>query len=301
MTLGRDVLGGDHGALDDEDVEAGLERDLVVALDLLRGERRGGDDAVRLDLLDPPPDQLLLDGLLVDLLHLPRGLVAVERGDALELGLRVLVAGPDALEVQDREAAELADDAGRLRRDDAVHRRREQRELEAVRARASTRCRRRRGRACAARARSRCRRIRRRGAPSFLGRSQLPWRDPRSRGGREAVASRYQRDYVTSAEMAGRSTSISPTQPLDLAAVDQAGPEVLRRLRRRRRRRGRGTPRCRGRCSGPRRSPARNASPEPTVARGSITPGRTPDAVQRGRGARLGRAASARSSRRARS
>ena len=50
VTLGRDVLGRDHGALDHEDVEPGVERELVVALDLLRGERGGRDDAVRLDL-----------------------------------------------------------------------------------------------------------------------------------------------------------------------------------------------------------------------------------------------------------
>ena len=54
--------------------------------------------------------------------------------DPLELLLRVLVAGEDALEVQDAEAAELADDARGRRRDDAVHRRAQERQLEPVRA-----------------------------------------------------------------------------------------------------------------------------------------------------------------------
>ena len=38
LRLGRDVLCRDHGALDDQDVEAGLERDLVVLGNPLRGQ-----------------------------------------------------------------------------------------------------------------------------------------------------------------------------------------------------------------------------------------------------------------------
>src|SRR5205809_936751 len=83
---------------------------LVVHADLLRRQRGGGDDAVRLDLLDALGDQLGLDRLLVDLLHLARRLVLGQLRDALEHLVRVLVAGEDALEVQDGEAAELAHD-----------------------------------------------------------------------------------------------------------------------------------------------------------------------------------------------
>ncbi len=133
MALAGHVLGRDHGALDHEDVEPRIEHQLVVALDLLRRQRGGRDDAVRLDLGDPLGDQLLLDGLAVDLLHLARRVFAVERRDPLQLRVGVLVAGPDPLEVQDREAAQLADGARRLGRDDAVHRRRQQRQLEPVR------------------------------------------------------------------------------------------------------------------------------------------------------------------------
>ena len=130
----RDVLGRDHGALDDEDVEPRVERELVPALHALRGQRRRRHHAVRLDLLDPLGDQLLLDRLQVDLLHLPGRFLAVERRDPLELGVGVLVPRPDALQVQDREPAELADDAGGLGRHDAVHRGGQQRQLEPVRA-----------------------------------------------------------------------------------------------------------------------------------------------------------------------
>ena len=127
-----DVLGGDDRALDHEDVEARLERDLVVLAHLLRRQRRRRDHAVRLDLLDPLGDQLGLDRLAVDVLHLAGRDVLRERRDPLELRVGVLVAAEDALEVEDGQAAELADQTGGLWRDDAVERGGEQRQLEAV-------------------------------------------------------------------------------------------------------------------------------------------------------------------------
>ena len=130
----RDVLAGDDRPLDHEHVESRLERDLVIAQHALRRQRRRDDDLLLLDLRDPLRDQLGLDRLRVDLLHLARRDLLRQRRDPLQLLIRVLVAREDALEVQHREAAEAADDAGGLRRDDAVHRRREQRQLELVRA-----------------------------------------------------------------------------------------------------------------------------------------------------------------------
>ncbi len=132
LGLRRDVLRGDHRALDDEDVEPGLERGLVVLGDLLRGEGPAGHRAGRLDLLDPLGDQLGLDRLRVDLLHDPRGDLLGGRRDLVELLVGVLIPGPDALEVEDAEPAEVADQAGGRRADDAVHRGRHQRQLEAI-------------------------------------------------------------------------------------------------------------------------------------------------------------------------
>src|SRR5262249_15623057 len=60
------------------------------------------------------------------------GDVLGERGDPLELGVGVLVAAEDPLEVEHRETAELADHPRRLGRDDAVERRSEQWQLEPV-------------------------------------------------------------------------------------------------------------------------------------------------------------------------
>ncbi len=133
LDRGRDVFGGDHGALDDEDVEAGLDRHLVVLAHFLRRQRAADDGAAGLDLLDPLADQLGLDRLGVDLLHDPRRLVLGRGGDLLQQLLGVLEAGPDPLEVEHSEAAELVDAHRGIGADDAVHRRREQGHVEAVR------------------------------------------------------------------------------------------------------------------------------------------------------------------------
>src|ERR1019366_7647036 len=128
----RYVLGGDDGALDHKDVEARIERDLVVLANFLRRQRGGSHDALLLDLANPLRDQLGLDRLAVDVLHLACRDVAREGRDPLELPVGVLVAAEDALEVEDRQAAELADHAGCFGRDDAVERGAQQRQLEPV-------------------------------------------------------------------------------------------------------------------------------------------------------------------------
>src|SRR5262245_9538569 len=124
------VLGGHDRALDHEHVELGVEDELGVALDPLRSERRARRDPSRLDLLDAGADQLFLDRLGVDLLEPPGGLVGVEGRDLLEQRLRVLVARPEALEVEARQAAELAGADRRGGRGDAVHGRRHQGKVE---------------------------------------------------------------------------------------------------------------------------------------------------------------------------
>src|SRR4029450_13216604 len=128
----RDVLRRDHGALDDQDVEAGLQGVGVVTGDPLGGERRGGHHPGALDLLDPAADQLRVDGLGVDLLHALGGLVVGQAGDLLVHRVRVLVPGPQALQVEyaeTAEAAELDRDPGR---DHPVHGRGEHGQAELV-------------------------------------------------------------------------------------------------------------------------------------------------------------------------
>jgi hypothetical protein len=94
--------------------------------------RRGRHHALVLDLADALRDQVLSHRLGVDALHLGGRALLVVGGDPLQLRVRILVAGPDPLEVQDREPAQLAERAGDRRRDDAVHRRGHQRQLEPV-------------------------------------------------------------------------------------------------------------------------------------------------------------------------
>ena len=83
--------------------------------------RGGGRDAGLLHLADAGRHQLGDDRLLVHLLHPGRGLLVVELADLVEERGRVLVAGPQALEVEDAQAAQLAQlDRGR-RAHDPVH------------------------------------------------------------------------------------------------------------------------------------------------------------------------------------
>ena len=96
----RHVLGRHDRALDHEDVELGFEHVLGVLLDALGRERRARDDAGVLDLTDAATDQLFLDRLGVDLLHPPGGLLVRELGDLLEQHVGVVVARPQALEVE---------------------------------------------------------------------------------------------------------------------------------------------------------------------------------------------------------
>ena len=86
LVVARDVLGRDDRALDDEDVEAAGKRGLEVALAVLRGERGRGKHATVLDLPDALRDELGLDGLLVDLLHLEGRLFLVEGSDLSRCG-----------------------------------------------------------------------------------------------------------------------------------------------------------------------------------------------------------------------
>ena len=127
-----DVLGRDDRALDDQDVELGGQAGRRQRLRALGRHRRRRRDARLLHLADARRDQLGDDRLAVHLLHAGRGLLVVELADLLEEVGRILVAGPQALEIQHAEPAEPAQLDGRGRAHHPVHGRAQQRQLEAV-------------------------------------------------------------------------------------------------------------------------------------------------------------------------
>jgi hypothetical protein len=128
----RDVLRRDRGAPDDEQVHPGVDDGLRELRRALRRQRGGRDDAGLTHLADALEDQLLPHRRGVDLLQAPVGLGLVQLPDLLEQRLRVVVPGPQPLKVEHAETAELADADRRLRGDHRVHRRGEERQLEAV-------------------------------------------------------------------------------------------------------------------------------------------------------------------------
>ncbi len=125
------VLGGDHRALYDEQVELGIDKGFGVLRRALGGQRPARHDPCRLDLPDPGGDELGPDGFGVNLLHTYRGLVRAQLGDFLEVGLGVLIARPQTLEVEHAHAAQPTDLDSRGGADHAVHGRSHQWELEA--------------------------------------------------------------------------------------------------------------------------------------------------------------------------
>ena len=129
----RDVLGRHDCALDDEQIELGLEDRFGQLRGALRRDARAGHHPRLADLTDARRHQLGLDRRAVDVLHPQRRLLGGELGDLGEQRLGVVVPGPEALEVEHADAAQPTDLDRRRRRDDAIHRRAHERQIEAKR------------------------------------------------------------------------------------------------------------------------------------------------------------------------
>ncbi len=126
------MLGRDDGALDDEHVEPRLQHALVVRPHTLGRQRRGRQHAGVLDVADAPRHQLVGERGRVDLLHAPRGGLPRQLRYLREQRIRVLVAAPQALEVQHADAAEPPQLDRRRRRHHPVHGRGQERQLDQV-------------------------------------------------------------------------------------------------------------------------------------------------------------------------
>ena len=124
LVRGRNVLSRDGRAADDEQLNACLHHGLVVLLGVLRAQGAGNNHTGVTDLFQACSNQFRLNRLGVNLLHAGScrgGICLGQLNNLVEQRLRVLVAGPQALEVQHAQAAQLAQCDGGRRGHDRVH------------------------------------------------------------------------------------------------------------------------------------------------------------------------------------
>ena len=124
LVRGGNMLSRDGRATDDEQLNARLHHGLVVLLGVLRAQGACNDHAGVTNLFQACSDQFRLNRLGVNLLHAGGcgGRVRLGQLDNLvKQRLRVLVAGPQALEVQHAQATQLTQCNGSRRGHDRVH------------------------------------------------------------------------------------------------------------------------------------------------------------------------------------
>ena len=126
------MLGGHRGAADDEQVHAGVENGLVQVLRALGRERARHGHAGVADLMETFDDELRLDGLGIDALEELGRLVFGAFRDLLEQRGRVVVARPQAFEVEHSQRAELAHLDHGLGAHDGIHRCADDRNVELI-------------------------------------------------------------------------------------------------------------------------------------------------------------------------
>ena len=124
LVRGGNVLSRDGRATDDEQLNARLHHGLVVLLGVLRTQGACNDHAGVTNLFQACSDQFRLNRLGVNLLHAGGcggGVRLGQLNNLVEQRLRVLVAGPQALEVQHAQATQLTQRNGGRRGHDRVH------------------------------------------------------------------------------------------------------------------------------------------------------------------------------------
>ena len=130
--VGRDMLGRDRGAADDEDIDSGIDDGLVELLGPLRSQGACHGDSGFTDLFEASGDEFGLDGCGVELLHPGSRHLSRQLSDFGQLRGGILVPGPQSFEVEDAESAELAERNDGLRRHGRVHGGADERQLELV-------------------------------------------------------------------------------------------------------------------------------------------------------------------------
>ena len=124
LVRGGNVLSRDGRTADDEQLNARLHYGLVVLLGVLRAQGACNDHAGVTDLFQACSNQFRLNRLGVNLLHAGGcggGVRLGQLNNLVQQRLRVLVTGPQALEVQHTQATQLAQCNGGRRGHDRVH------------------------------------------------------------------------------------------------------------------------------------------------------------------------------------
>jgi hypothetical protein len=116
------VAGAADLALDEEKVRAVLRAKWTEPASGGGGRCDGSSRTRSMELVDPAGDQVLANRLGVGLREKVVDVAVGSRTDLREDGVRIVLAGLDALEVQDREPTEAGEFARQPRVDDSVHR-----------------------------------------------------------------------------------------------------------------------------------------------------------------------------------
>ena len=116
-----DVLGRYCRAADDEDIHTCVDDGAPHLLSAARRESASYRNPRITNLTQTFTKQLHLDRFRVNLLQPGRGILFIQVRNLLEEGLRILVSGPQALKIENAEAAQLAECNRRRRGSDRVH------------------------------------------------------------------------------------------------------------------------------------------------------------------------------------
>ena len=107
LTFRTDVVGRHHRGLHKEEIRACFSDGLAETHRCHWGATHSGDAPLGLDVLNPFADQLLLDGLAVDLLHQRNKFRFADGGNAIQNRIGILVTGLNTLKVQNAKGTQL--------------------------------------------------------------------------------------------------------------------------------------------------------------------------------------------------
>lgn len=132
LVAGGDMFGRNRRSTYYEEIHTRIDHRGVELLGALRREGPGHRDPGLANLLQTAGDQLSLDRFPVGLLNDPGRLLRRGMGYPIQLGTRVLVSGPQSLQIEHAQSAQPSQGDGRLGAGHRVHGRRQQWQVELV-------------------------------------------------------------------------------------------------------------------------------------------------------------------------